>query len=187
RRVGRELRERYRRRRTWLRLVGTVEGAIAWSVELAVDPASTFELGAASSIGHGTVVAVKPGRGGGGAVLIGSQTYIGEYNNLRSEGAELRIGSHCLISQFVSLIARGHNFLRRDLRIDQQGVPDVAGLTIGDDVWIGAGAILMPGVTVGKGAVIAGGAVVTRDVPPYAVVGGIPARVIAERKPMESA
>ena len=58
---------------------------------------------------------------------------------------------------------------------------DRHGLTVGDDVWIGAMATVLPGVTIGTGAVIGGGAVVTRDVPPYAIAVGNPARVVGER------
>lgn len=179
--VARELRERLRRRQTWLRVARTVEGSIAWGAELEIDPASALELGAASSIGHGTVLAVKPGRHGPGCVRIGQRSWIGEYNNLRTDGAELQIGDDCLISQFVSLIAGQHGYQRRDLRINEQGSADPAGLTIGDDVWIGAGAVVLPGVTVATGAVIASGAVVTKDVRGYTVVAGVPARVVGER------
>jgi len=81
----------------------------------------------------------------------------------------------------VSLIASGHAYQRRDLPINKQGTANAAGLTIGDDVWIGANAVVLPGVVVGTGAVIAAGAVVTADVPPYAVAAGVPARVVGER------
>ncbi len=181
RRIGRALRERASERLAWLRLCGVVEGKIAWGAHIAVHAASEIVLGAHSSIGHGTIVAVKPGPHGPGALRIGRETQIGESNNLRSEGAELRIGDHCLISQFVSLLASGHGYARRDLLIADQALPDKVGLTIGDDVWIGASAVLLPGIVIGSGAVIAAGSVVTCDVAAYTIVAGAPARSIGER------
>jgi acetyltransferase-like isoleucine patch superfamily enzyme len=158
-----------------------VPGDIAWGAHLAIRAPSVLELGRGSSIEHGTVVAVKPGPRGPGALRIGRSTYVGEYNNLRSEGDEIRIGDHCLISQFVSLIATGHGYTERGRLIAEQAVPDTGGLAIGDDVWIGAGAVVLPGVSVATGAVVAANAVVTQDVPPYAIVAGVPARVVGER------
>ncbi len=64
-----------------------------------------------------------------------------------------------------------------------QGSP-AKGVTIGDDVWIGQNAIIMPGVTINNGAVVGAGAVVTKDVAAYDIVGGVPARVIKSRKDM---
>jgi acetyltransferase-like isoleucine patch superfamily enzyme len=182
RRIAHALRERARERRVWLRHVARVEGTIAWGVHLAVHPDSTLTLGRGASLGHGTVVAVKPGAHGPGALHVGKGTYVGESNNLRSEGAEIRIGEQCLISQFVSLIASGHGYERRDLRIVEQPVPAKLGVTIGDDVWIGCNAVVLPGVSIGAGAVVAAGAIVTRDVAPYCIVAGSPARVVGERR-----
>lgn len=170
-----------KRRIAWLAAVRRVQGHLDWSVVFDVDRASLFELGAGSSVGHGTVLSVAPGAQGAGALRIGENTWIGEYNNLRTLGAEIRIGSHCLVSQFVSLIASGHEYRDRRVPICEQGVSAASGLTIGDDVWIGAGASVMPGVTVGDGAVVASGAVVVKDVPLYAIVAGVPAKCIGER------
>jgi len=181
RRIGQTVREHYAERLAWLRLRRAVEGHIEWGVHVAVHADSRVTLGAESTIKHGTVVAVKPGPRGTGALRIGRSTQIGEYNNLRSEGAELRIGDYCLFAQFVSLIASGHGYARRDQLIADQPLPDKDGLTIGDDVWIGANVVVLPGVVVGSGAVIAAGSVVTRDVAPYAIVAGAPARSIGER------
>ena len=64
----------------------------------------------------------------------------------------------------------------------EQGNTDVAPVVIGDDCWIGRRVMIMAGVTIGEGCVIAAGAVVTKDIPPYSVVGGIPAKVIKNRK-----
>jgi acetyltransferase-like isoleucine patch superfamily enzyme len=180
--VAREGRRRWRDFRSWVELAQRVPGRVAWGVVLEIHPESTVEVGAGSLVDVGTVLAAKPGRLGTGAIRIGSHTYLGEYNNLRTEGSELVVGDHCLISQFVSLIATGHAYERRDVRIDEQGVSEHHGLTVGDDVWIGAMATVLPGVTIGTGAVIGGGAVVTRDVPPYAIAVGNPARVVGERR-----
>ena len=62
-----------------------------------------------------------------------------------------------------------------------------APIVIGDKVWIGANATVLPGVTIGKGAIVAAGAVVTRDVPPNTIVAGVPARVVREIRPGEHA
>ncbi len=176
------LRDRINERRIWLRLAPSVEGTIAWGVEMVVHPDSDIVVGASSFIGHGTVLAVRPGEKGAGSLHVGRETYIGEYNNLRAVGSEIRIGDHCLISQFVSLIANGHAYERRDRGVGEQGVSDRCGLVVGNDVWIGCQAVVLPGVMVGEGAVIAAGSVVTHDVAPYTVVAGSPARPVGERK-----
>ena len=89
-------------------------------------------------------------------------------------GDGVRIGAHTL------MIATEHNFSRRDEPIFKQGVT-IKPIRIGSDVYIGSNVSILGGVTIGSGAVIAGGAVVTRDVPAYTIVGGVPARVIKER------
>jgi serine acetyltransferase len=179
--IFRAARDRLRERRKWLRLARAVEGTIAWGAEVAVHPASRIALGMNSSIGHGTLVAITPGPAGPGVLRVGRHTSIGSYNNLRSAGADLSIGDHCLISQFVSLIGSGHAYAIRDMLIGDQGVPDKVGVTIGNDVWIGAQVVVLPGVVVGQGAVIAAGAIVTRDVAEYSIVAGAPARQVGER------
>ena len=181
RRVAHALREVGRERRAWLRCVRGAEGTIDWGVHCQIHPESQLRLGQGSSIEHGTVVAIKPGPRGTGSLEIGCGTYVGESNNLRSEGDLLRIGDRCLISQMVSLIATGHAYRRRDALIAEQGPSEEGGLEIGDDVWIGANAVVLPGVRIGTGAVVAAGAVVTRDVAPYAIVAGVPARPVGER------
>jgi acetyltransferase-like isoleucine patch superfamily enzyme len=181
RRIAYLVRQHCSERRDWLRVATAVEGHVAWGARISVHAESRIAIGAASAVNYGTLIAVKPGPRGAGSLQIGRATQIGEYNNLRSEGAELRIGDHCLFAQFVSLIASGHGYARRDQLIAEQPLPDKDGLTIGDDVWIGANVVVLPGVVVGSGAVIAAGSVVTRDVAPYAIVAGVPARPVGER------
>ena len=81
----------------------------------------------------------------------------------------------------VTILTHTHKIDRTDIPMDKQG-SIVKGVTIGNDVWIGMRSIIMPGVKIGNGAVIGAGAVVTKDVPDYAIVGGVPAKVIRYRK-----
>jgi acetyltransferase-like isoleucine patch superfamily enzyme len=109
-----------------------------------------------------------------GDVTIGSYTRIGLHCTIIGP---VHIGNHVNLAQGITVTALNHNFQDTSLRIDQQGVSTKPTI-IGDDVWIGANAVVLPGVTVGNHAVIAAGAVVTHDVPANTVVGGIPAKVL---------
>jgi acetyltransferase-like isoleucine patch superfamily enzyme len=86
-----------------------------------------------------------------------------------------------LVGQFVSLIASGHGVERGEL-VRQQGIPKKRGIKIGDDVWLGASSVVLPGITIGNGAVIGAGAVVTKDVPENAIMVGNPARLLRYRE-----
>ena len=99
--------------------------------------------------------------------------------NSRGRGRIL-IGNNVLIGPNVVLRANNHVIERADRLINEQGMTD-GEIVIGDDVWIASGAIVLPDVRIAEGAVVAAGAVVTRDVPPLAVVAGIPARQIGTR------
>lgn len=111
---------------------------------------------------------------------VGDGTYIGEMNNLRAAGGIL-IGSKCLISQGVSILSTNHSIARGIPIAEQPSRTDRSGVEIKDDVWIGANATILPGVTVGRGAIVAAGSVVTSSVKEYTIVAGIPARFLKER------
>jgi acetyltransferase-like isoleucine patch superfamily enzyme len=81
------------------------------------------------------------------------------------------------LAQGITVTALNHNFKDTSKRIDEQGI-STKSIIIGDDVWIGANAVILPGVTIGNHCVIAAGAVVTKDVPDNTLVGGVPAKVI---------
>lgn len=109
-----------------------------------------------------------------GDVVIGDHTRIGLHNTIIGP---VRIGSHVNLAQGITVTALNHNFKNADKRIDEQGI-STAPVTIGDDIWIGANAVVLPGVTIGDHSVVAAGAVVTKDVPPRSLVAGVPARII---------
>jgi acetyltransferase-like isoleucine patch superfamily enzyme len=87
------------------------------------------------------------------------------------------IGNHVNLAQGITVTALNHNFPDAEKRIDEQGV-STAPVTIEDDIWIGANATILPGVSIGQHSVVAAGAVVTKDVPPHSLVAGVPAKVI---------
>lgn len=91
-------------------------------------------------------------------------------------GKNVMMGPECII--FCS----NHCFERTDIPMCEQGFTEDEPCIIGDDVWIGQRVMIMPGVKIGNGVVIAAGAVVTKDVPDYAIVGGVPAKIIRYRK-----
>lgn len=113
-----------------------------------------------------------------GGLKIGDRVVIGTGANIRAAGGTIHIGSAALLGQNVSLIAANHSLASQGPYRDAPWDDCVAGIVIGENVWIGAGATILPGVTIGPHAVIAAGAVVTKNVPAGEVWGGIPARPI---------
>ena len=109
-----------------------------------------------------------------GDVVIGDHTRIGIHCTIIGP---VCIGSNVNLAQGITVTALNHNFADLSLRIDQQGI-STKPVVIGDDVWIGANSVVLPGVTIGRHVVVAAGAVVTKDVPDNCVVAGVPARVI---------
>ncbi|HRN16962.1 MAG TPA: acyltransferase [Xylanibacter oryzae] len=111
-----------------------------------------------------------------GDVIIGDHTRIGIGNTIIGP---VTIGNNVNLAQNITVTALNHNYSDPDVLIDKQGFTTSA-ITISDDVWIGANAVILPGVTIGRHSVIAAGAVVTRDVLPNSLVAGVPA-VIKKR------
>ena len=81
----------------------------------------------------------------------------------------------------VLIMTSSHKFDRIDIPMCEQGDMSPKKVVIGSDVWIGARVIILPGVQIGSGSIIGAGAVVTKDIPPFSVVGGVPAKVIKSR------
>lgn len=140
------------------------------SVRMDTPPYRRFSLGRGSVIESHSCI-----NNAVGDVTIGDHTRIGLHNTVIGPVA---IGSHVNLAQGVVVTALNHRFDRKDVPIDEQGV-ETRPVTIDDDVWIGANAVVLPGVHIGRHAVVAAGAVVTHDVAPCTVVGGVPARVLS--------
>ena len=111
-----------------------------------------------------------------GDVIIGNHTRIGLHNTIIGP---VKIGNNVNLAQGITVTALNHNFSDSNKRIDEQGV-STKPVTIEDDVWIGANAVVLPGITIGNHCVVAAGAVVTKDVPPHSLVAGVPAKVIKQ-------
>ncbi|WP_312339850.1 acyltransferase [Sphingobacterium sp.] len=127
----------------------------------------------------------------GGTITIGNNVYIGENSNIRS-GASIDIGNNVLISHNVNIIdsdsheinylerAESYKNLLKFGHPSEQGSVETAKIIIEDHVWISYGVSVLKGVTIGKGAIIAAGSVVTKDIAPFTLVAGNPARFIKQ-------
>ena len=91
------------------------------------------------------------------------------------------IGRYVMMGTDVTIITRNHRFDRTDIPMMEQGFEEERPVYIGNDVWIGDRVLILPGVHIGDGSIIAAGSVVTKDVPPYSIVAGVPARKIRDR------
>lgn len=109
-----------------------------------------------------------------GDVVIGDYTRIGIHNTIIGP---VNIGNHVNLAQSITVTALNHNFDDANKRIDEQGI-STSQTVIDDDVWIGANAVILSGVTIGTHSVVAAGAVVTKDVPPHSLAAGVPAKII---------
>ena len=182
---------RHRRRRIWIGSRTVLDGA----ERVVVSEGGALRIGLGSfglSSEHDTsVVRVRPGASfhchgvvslqrGVRVVVDGGRLTIGHGTNVNGVGTKIlcaqgiTIGAWCTFSWDVQLLDNDFHAIT----VDGVEQPSAAPITIGDRVWVGTRAVVLKGVTIGDGAVIAAGAVVTKDVPPGAVVAGVPARVI---------
>lgn len=148
---------------------------IGSDVKIEIGPLAHVYLDRWSWVGNRTKL-----RAHGGFIRIGSKSVLGEEITF-SAYEEISIGRECVIADRVMFIDFDHVIDDVETPIRKQGLK-VRPVRIGNDVWIGYGACILRGVTVGDGAVIGTNAVVTKDVPPGAVVGGVPARVLRMRE-----
>lgn len=130
-------------------------------------------------IGKGSVIHMWANFFEPGGIKIGNDTIVGDHAFLDGRAA-LTIGDHVDIASSVMIYNSEHNINENDFAVIEKTIE--APVSIGDYVFIGPRVIILPGVKIGKGAIVAAGAVVTKDVSDFAIVGGVPAKVIGERK-----
>lgn len=127
----------------------------------------------------GKNVNIEKGAQFSSSIKLGDNSGIGENAWLLS--AEITIGKNVMMGPDCMIFTSNHVVEDIDIPMCEQGFTPVEPVVIEDDVWIGARVIILKGVTIGKGSVIGAGAVVTKDVAPYSIVGGTPAKLIKMR------
>jgi len=185
------------------RLLCLIKGVTASGINVYISPRAIVKRGQKISLGDNVVV-----EGSvtlwvdteSSSITIGDNSYLSSFCILRTYDGWIRIGRNCTVNYYAILYGQGGLRIGNDVRIAPQVMimptnhifedPDVPirkqgikgkGIQIEDDVWLGVGAIVLDGVTIGKGSVIGAGAVVTKDIPPYSVAVGVPAKVVKKR------
>lgn len=121
----------------------------------------------------------------GAGVRIGDASAVGDYCFIGGAGG-VEIGSNVLMGQRVSIHSQNHEFRDADRSISEQGTTQ-EGVRIGDDCWIGSGAVILDGVSLGRGCVVAAGSVVTKSFPAHSVIAGVPGKAVTSRATVETA
>ena len=137
--------------------------------------ADSISIGNDSHISRGVTVRIQKG-----VVRVGNKVNVGAGSFIYGYG-DIEIGNYCLLANQVELITGDHRNDNLDKPMRFQGRA-ANRITLKEDVWVGVRAVILGGVTIGRGAIIGAGAVVTRDIPEYAVAVGVPARVVRSRR-----
>ena len=182
------------------RLLCLMQGVTASGINVFISPRAIVKRGQKISLGDNVVVERGVVDTDESYIKIGNNSYLSFHCILNTFDGWITMGSHCTVNSYAILYGQGGLRIGNDVRIAPQVMimptnhiyedPDVPirkqglrakGVKIEDDVWFGVGAIVLDGVTIGKGSVIGAGAVVTRDIPPYSVAVGVPAKVVKKR------
>jgi len=148
-----------------------------------VSLSAKVQWGAEISLGRGTVVkAFAVVQSSGGHVNFGRQCAISSFVHISTGPGDIVAGDFVRIAPNCTLVGGTKDIRAKGILIKDQPQAAAKGISIGDDVLIGAGAVILPGTRIERGAVIGAGSVVSGTVPEYAIVVGVPARVIGHRQ-----
>lgn len=154
--------------------------ALAYSAELGAREASVIEIGDRVSVGPRNIISTS-----GGTVKVGSRTSF--FSDCLISGA-VTIGNDCLFANNVTVLSGTHQIRGcgtiRENDAAWERSPDYRPfdpISIGEDCWLGANSVILPGVSIGKGTVVGANSVVTKSFPDYSILGGVPAKVIGSR------
>ncbi len=149
-----------------------------------IEPLAVLFIGERGRLDLGEMNTIYPGatiRIDQGWMETGREVSFGSGCHIYEPRAGLTIGDHSMIGGGVLICGVNHGYAIRGVPMRDQPV-EAAPILIGQDVWIGMGAIILPGVTLGDGSIVGAGAVVTSDVPSGTVVSGVPARLVKSRE-----
>jgi acetyltransferase-like isoleucine patch superfamily enzyme len=156
---------------------------IARNASISIDNYGNINLSQGVVISNGALIVAttEKAKNKVANLYIGENSVINEYANIRASGGEISIGSNTMVAQGVSIIATNHNIHTNKLMIEDVWEQSKSDVFVGNNVWLGAHCVLLPGVKVGDGAVVAAGAVVNKDIGENEIWGGVPARYINTR------
>jgi acetyltransferase-like isoleucine patch superfamily enzyme len=165
----------------WKAVIHSMGGKIGKNVKLyegiriVGNSADAIAIGNDVRILRGVTISTSPE----GRVQIGNGVHIGEGSIIYS-GVEIKIGDNVIMGPQNIIVDLDHRFQNLDIPINEQGMNGKE-VSIEEDVWIASHCVIIKGVTIGKGSVIGAGSVVNKNIPPYSVAAGVPAKVIKKR------
>ena len=177
-RIRRRVRVRWLNTRRGIRIAASAYIAKSALIQTACDgrsPGGRIVIAGGVIISDGVIVATY-----GGAIEIAANAYVGPYCVLYGHGG-LTIGRNTMIGAHTVIIPANHGFERIDVPMNTQPLTK-KGIVIGEDVWIGSGCRILDGVHIGGGSVIGAGCVVTKNIDPYSIALGVPARIVGSRQ-----
>ena len=189
----------------WLRkklfpyLLGEIGPGVLWGRHITLRHGRKMRIGAGTVIDDNCLLCARGAEEGG--FVLGNEVAIARNSTLIVKKGFMEIGDHCSIGSETLIgavggirlgdhvLVAGHSYIggarygsqRSGVPMMNQGMYSRGPVEIGDDVWLGAGVRVLDGVKIGTGVIVAAGAVVTRDVPDFSIVGGVPARVLSSR------